>query len=216
NAADPLALKKGGKKGRKAMMAAAALDTGAPLANRVVDMASLEVQIRRFLENIGGSGSMSLPPMQKDARKKVHELAAVFNLKSVSKGKGMERYTTLVRTTRSGVGVNEAKVAQILKRMGRTVVASSGGRKGPSRGQLKPREGEEVGKAAPKIGQSNVGFQMLAAMGWSEGARIGITGGLDVPADCGGEDDKVGIGGIGDVRRKAFTNAGNAYRVALL
>ncbi|KAA1475077.1 hypothetical protein DENSPDRAFT_866787 [Dentipellis sp. KUC8613] len=197
NAADPLAPKKGGKKGRKAMMAAAALDTDAPLANRVVDITSVEVQIRRFLENIGGPGSMSLPPMQKDARKKVHELAAAFNLKSVSKGKGMERYTTLVRTTRSGVGVNEAKVAQILRRMGRSVVASSGGRKGPPRGQLKPREGEEVGKAAPKIGQSNVGFQMLAAMGWSEGARIGITGGLDVPLTAVVKTTKLGLGASG-------------------
>ena len=29
-------------------------------------------------------------------------------------------------------------------------------------------------QAAPKIGESNIGFRMLASMGWAEGDRIGL------------------------------------------
>ena len=36
-------------------------------------------------------------------------------------------------------------------------------------------------QAAPKIGESNIGFKMLASMGWEEGVRIG--------GETGGETD---------------------------
>ncbi|TFY79598.1 hypothetical protein EWM64_g4414 [Hericium alpestre] len=192
-AADPLAKKKGGKKGRKAMMAAAALDPSVEISNRVVDMASMEQQIRRFLANIGGPNSMSLPPMEKYARKTVHELATAFNLKSQSKGKDNARYTTLSKTTRSGVGINEKKINKILKKAGVVVSSASGGRQGQPP-KHKPREGEIVGKAAPKIGESNVGFKMLAAMGWLEGSRIGTAGGIDVPLTAVIKNTKLGLG----------------------
>src|SRR6202167_2997202 len=62
-AADPLSKKKGGKKGRKAMLAAAKLDPSISIPERVVDMVTVEHQIRRFLANIGGKSTMALPPM---------------------------------------------------------------------------------------------------------------------------------------------------------
>ena len=83
--------KKGGKKGLKAMIAAARYDGPDELPNRITDMVSLEQQIRRFLADIGGPNSMSLPPAAKETRRKIHELADAFNLKSQSKGKGKER-----------------------------------------------------------------------------------------------------------------------------
>ncbi|KAL0957062.1 hypothetical protein HGRIS_003160 [Hohenbuehelia grisea] len=197
-AADPLSTKKGGKKGRKAMLAAAKLDPSiVSLPNRVVDMLDIEKQIRRFLSALGGPGSMSLPPMDKSARKSVHEIALAFNLKSVSKGKGNGRYTTLQKTTRSGVGINEAKIAKIIRRWGGQPMGrpfdGQGGQGGGSR-MPKHREGDEVGKAAPKIGQSNVGFKMLAAMGWADGDRIGISGGLDAPLTAVIKNTKLGLG----------------------
>ena len=116
SAVDALAPKKGGKKGRKAMRAAAKLDPSvlAQLPNAIVDMDSLEKQIRRFINDFGGKKNMVLPPMDKSSRKRVHELAHAFGLKSQSKGKGDGRYITLIKTKRTNF-VNEQKVKKIVK-----------------------------------------------------------------------------------------------------
>lgn len=143
-AADPLAQKNGGKKGMKVTLAAARYEGELP--NRVNDLISLERQIRRFLADIGGPQTMALPPAKKDTRKKVHELATAFNLKSQSKGPEHNRYITLIKTTRSGIAINEKKVGRVL----RSVDPSW---EGPDRnGRVKVsflakhKEGEEVGK----------------------------------------------------------------------
>lgn len=118
-AADPMYSKKGGKKGRKAMLAAARLDpTITVIPNRIIDITTLVQQIRRFVAEIGGPHEMKLPPTNKETRKNVHELAIAFGLKSLSKGKGDARYTTLTKTTRTGVKVDEWKISKILRRSG--------------------------------------------------------------------------------------------------
>ncbi|KAF8196566.1 hypothetical protein BJ912DRAFT_113938 [Pholiota molesta] len=199
-AADPMSQKKGGKKGRKAMLAAAKLDpTITVIPNRIIDMTTLVQQIRRFIADVGGPSSMSLPPTNKETRKNIHEMAVAFNLKSVSKGKGDARYTTLEKTTRSGINVNEAKVAKIVRRSGGMGARGDsfiyGGKgRGPPTSMPRHREGDEVGKAAPKINESNVGFRMLALMGWSEGSRIGFAGGLDAPLTAIIKNTKLGLG----------------------
>ena len=116
-AADPLSKKKGGKKGRKAMLAVANIDpTINVLPNRIIDMVTLVQQIRRFVDDEERE-TMSLPPTNKATRKNVHELAVAFNVKSVSKGKGNARYTILSRTWKTGVvDVDEKKVARIVRR----------------------------------------------------------------------------------------------------
>ncbi|THG94651.1 hypothetical protein EW026_g6864 [Hermanssonia centrifuga] len=190
---DPLAMKKGGKKGMKDMLTAARLDPSIEVPNRVVDLVTLEQQIRRFLDNIGGKTSMVLPPANKETRKKIHELAIAFNLRSQSKGQGKTRYTTLIKTTRSGVGTNEGKVRKIMKSV-------SPHWEGPTKGGgkamslAKHKEGEEVGKAAPKIGETNIGFRMLASMGWVEGDLIGLSGGLEAPLTAIMKKTKLGLG----------------------
>ncbi|OJA21051.1 hypothetical protein AZE42_11869 [Rhizopogon vesiculosus] len=149
-AVDPLTPKRGRKKARKAMRAAANLDPSvlAQMPNAIVDMVSLEKQIRRFIDDIGGSNTMVLPPMDKASRKLVHELALAFNLKSQSKGEGKGRYTTLTKTTWTRT-VNEQKLKKIMKRY-------DGGFNRPydPNGQGKTRavmpkhkDGDEVGKA---------------------------------------------------------------------
>ncbi|KAJ7213150.1 hypothetical protein GGX14DRAFT_620332 [Mycena pura] len=202
-AADPLAQHKRGKKGRKAMLAAARLDpTITVLPNRVIDMTTLVQQIRRFIADIGGPTSMSLPPTDKATRKNIHEMAIAFNLKSVSKGKGDARYTTLSKTTRTGFGVAEAKVARIARRGaggrgGAAFVRDGGGEKGKGRAGAMPRhrDGDEVGKAAPKIGESNIGFKMLTSMGWADGQRIGAAAdGLHAPLTAVIKNTKLGLG----------------------
>ena len=51
-----------------------------------------------------------------------------------------------------------------------------------------------MSKMAPKIGDSNIGFRMLQAMGWLEGDRIGISGGLQVPLTAIIKNTKLGLG----------------------
>jgi hypothetical protein len=248
-AADPLSIKKGGKKGRKAMLAAASLDpTITVLPNRIIDMVTLVQQIRRFIDDNddGGRQSMALPPTDKATRKNIHDLALAFNMKSISKGHGDARYTTLTKTSRSGFDVDEKKVAKIVrrknysredkdpfvkkKRRGDSFVQDKKGKKSRTGGQTllpRHRDGEEVGKvkkflfrnivlsfthiiilrllfffysffffiqAAPKLGSSNLGFRMLAMMGWSEGERIGVTGGLQDPLTAIIKNTRLGLG----------------------
>lgn len=49
-------------------------------------------------------------------------------------------------------------------------------------------------QAAPKINESNIGFRMLALMGWQEGDRIGFTDGLDAPLTAIIKTTKLGLG----------------------
>ncbi|KAG1751253.1 uncharacterized protein EDB91DRAFT_1104286 [Suillus paluster] len=176
-AADPFTPKKGGKKGRKAIQ----------IPNAIVDMDSLEEQIRRFIiDDIGGKNNnrMVLPPMDKMSRKQVHELANAFNLKSHSKGKGDRRYITLTKATRTRFA-DERKVKNVMKRHG-----------GGFDTMPRHKDGDEVGKAAPKIGETNVGFKMLASMGWAEGDRIGSVSstGIDAPLTAIIKNTKRGLG----------------------
>lgn len=144
-AADPLAQHKGGKKGQKAMLAAAR--AGEDLPNRIVDFVTLEQQIRRFLADIGGTNTMSLPPTDKFTRKRIHELAGAFNLKSQSKGSGDARYTTLIKTSKSGIAIKEGKIRQFMREETNGAWEGSGGRgKGKTVSLAKHKEGEVVGK----------------------------------------------------------------------
>ena len=57
------------------------------------------------------------------------------------------------------------------------------------------RDGDEVGHAAPKIGETNVGFRMLAQMGWAEGERIGSSmKGIENPLTAIIKTTKAGLG----------------------
>lgn len=116
-----------------------------PSPNRIFDMATLEQQIRQFIANVGGRTSMSLPPMDKSTRKDVHELALAFKMKSVSHGKGEARYTVLSKTTRTGYGIDEKRVAYILRRHG-VFMEPFGKGKNKTPVLPKHRDGDEVGK----------------------------------------------------------------------
>jgi len=181
----PTKKKKKGKKARKARQAAAA----------AISLETVAEHMRAFVLDIGGAPMLALPPMEKRTRKLVHDLATAFNLKSKSEGNGKARFTTLTRTTMSGVRVDERKIARILGKPDGGGGKSKG--KAPG-GKIRPRDGEVVGGAAPKIDGSNLGFQMLAGMGWQEGTRIGAVGGhgggLDAPLLAVIKTTKLGLG----------------------
>ncbi|KAJ8292405.1 Mechanosensitive ion channel protein Msy1 [Rhodotorula toruloides] len=58
----------------------------------------------------------------------------------------------------------------------------AGGRGG---GLGKNSEGAVVGEGADKLGEDNVGFALLKKMGWTEGAQIGLSGGILEPTRQG-------------------------------
>ena len=113
-AVDPLVTKTGGKKSKKAMIAAAKLDPSIEIPHRIVDMVSVEQQIRRFLAN-KEKNDMALPACGRSTRKKIHNLAALFNLKSKSEDGALGRYTTLFKTKHSGKNIDEQKVARMIE-----------------------------------------------------------------------------------------------------
>lgn len=193
---DPFSPKKGGKKARKLMMDIFnQLSQTANHSSGVVGMSSIETLMREFVANIGGRQSIALPPMNKGSRKIVHELAAAFNLASHSKGSGPGRYITLTKTTRSGI-ISEGKVKALMKRATR-----GSGREFERQDKGRPRmpahrEGDEVGKEAPVVGESNIGFKMLSSMGWSEGVKIGGESsiGIEVPLTAVIKKSRLGLG----------------------
>ena len=146
-AADPFTPKSGGKKGRKAMLAAARLHQSI-VQNRIVNMPALVTQIRVFVVNPGENEAMVLPPMSSPNRKMVHELAFAFGLKSKSRGSGEGRYSSLTRTKKTGLAVDERLIARILRRGERIGFGDSGGSEHAKEkyGLPRNRDGDEVGK----------------------------------------------------------------------
>lgn len=154
------------------------------------------VGLMRQFVGIGGARTHPLPPMDRKMRKTVHELAHAFKLNSKSKSSGAARFTTLTKTAMSGIKIDEKAIARILGRPSSYVTHEGGkGSKGrPRAGRIRPRDGEVVGEAAPKLDGSNIGFQMLSAMGWEEGGRIGSVGGLEAPLVAVIKTTKLGLG----------------------
>jgi hypothetical protein len=144
-AVDPFRTRKGGKKARKAKLAAASIAS--------VSLEAVVGYMKRFVADTSGARTLPLPPMNPKMRKLVHELAYAFNIESKSKGNGDKRFTTLKKTNLSGVNVDEKKIAQILRKSSTSVpYVTNGGIKGKGKGKGKgvadrtrPRDGDVVG-----------------------------------------------------------------------
>lgn len=128
--------------------------------------------------------------MDKHARKMVHEIANVFNLKSKSVGGGRSRFPELYKTSRTtlysedALSLIESRLNQrrFLPRMDQARQRGAAPRGGARRGgrgggfagaAVSYRDGEVVGAAAPEIGAENKGRAMLEKMGWSTGTALG-------------------------------------------
>ncbi|KAL1881384.1 hypothetical protein VTK73DRAFT_4391 [Phialemonium thermophilum] len=137
-------------------------------------------ELRAFL--LGKEPSLQLPPMDKSARKILHELANKFKVKSQSTGSGDQRRPTLYRTKYT-LSFTEHYFEMATSRIGRRYfprLDSKGrgsGRRGPGRegnsSALTYRDGEVVGASAPELGQDNKGRAILEKMGWSSGMGLG-------------------------------------------
>ncbi|KAK3375951.1 hypothetical protein B0T24DRAFT_648108 [Lasiosphaeria ovina] len=134
--------------------------------------------------------TIQFPPMDKQARKLLHELANKFKIKSQSIGKSDQRRPVLYRTKHTvkyaetqeeeaASHVNGAAVWIKRKYFHRLDVKGKaflnsptpGGRSGNKAIML--REGEIAGASAPELGQDNKGHAMMEKMGWSKGMALG-------------------------------------------
>ncbi|GAB1317307.1 squalene synthetase-like protein [Madurella fahalii] len=150
-----------------------------------------KTEITSFL--LGTGERLDFPPLDKHARKVLHELASKFNIKSQSTGKGDQRRPVLYRTSRTvryaATRVQEAtshveeaalrihrkyfhRVDMNNKRTASPRTTAGGGRgvKG-----LRLREGEIVGASVPELSHENKGRAMLEKMGWTKGMSLGAT-----------------------------------------
>jgi len=131
-----------------------------------VNFSSIADQIRAFVEDLRIE-TLELPPMDKGSRRKVHQIANCYHLKSKSRGAEGKRYTTLMRTSRTGTKGGkrgEHKLNRLLGYERRT------GAEGPPRSRLFQRDGEVVGSRAEPIGETNIGFRLLSRMGCVDSA----------------------------------------------
>ena len=178
------------------------------------NMDELNQQIQLFLSDKGRT-TMRCQAMDKFARAEVHALANAYHLQSKSKGKGRDRFPTLIKTSKSGLNVDYRKVKRIVysnagatfgndagrsnfKDKGRNKKGhggGGGGMYGVGGGTVpKNKDGEEVGFGADKIGADNIGHKLLAAMGWTEGSGIGSSQGMANPVSA---TVKISRGGLG-------------------
>ena len=169
-------------------------------------------ELRVFMAD-DGQQSRPFPPMDKNDRKALHEIANALNLKSKSVGTGKDRFPVLYKTSHSaytpylfdraitasakGLLVQGGKHAKKLgkKNMKAASKAKAGGKFGGGVSEASLRNGEIVGAGAAELGKENFGHKLMEKMGWSKGMALGKEGeGRLVPVE---QIVRLGKGGLG-------------------
>ncbi|KAJ5124634.1 uncharacterized protein N7515_008459 [Penicillium bovifimosum] len=147
-----------------------------------MNMEQFMTELRSFL--LSTKSSLPLPPMTKQRRKLIHELANALNLKSQSRGHGPSRFPVLNKTSRTPQHTPKtiSAVDELLsgRKFNRRLFKSWGteapklphAKRGKS-GAASYMDGDVVGASAPEIGADNRGRAMLEKMGWSTGTALG-------------------------------------------
>ncbi|KAH8169057.1 r3H domain-containing protein [Sarocladium implicatum] len=162
-------------------------------------------EMRVFLQ--GTNETLALPPMDKHARKMIHDLASKFNIKSKSIGNGDNRRPTLNRTKRTqqySAASFDAAVKKVNRRYFPRLDGGRGGNRprtiasggGANMAAVTVQDGEIVGAAAPELGIENRGRAMLEKMGWSKGTALGASDnkGILQPVSHAMKRSKAGLG----------------------
>lgn len=156
--------------------------------------------------------STQFPPMDKQARKVLHELANRFKIKSQSTGKGDQRRPVLYRTKRT-LRYDESRYAEASRYVDEAAMrikrkyfhrldakgkpqprpAGSGG---GFNAAVRYRDGEIAGASIPELGQENKGRAMLEKMGWAKGTGLGAVEnkGILLPVAQVVKSTKAGLG----------------------
>ncbi|KAI8720296.1 Protein SQS1 [Fusarium sp. LHS14.1] len=169
-----------------------------------MNMDQVAEELRAFL--VSSDEQLTLPPMDNNARKMIHELANKFKIKSKSTGKGDQRRPTLYRTGRTLPYV-AVTFDQAINRVNRRyfprldMKGKKSNRLPPVRGGASVaaatyQDGEIVGGSAPELGVENRGRAMLEKMGWSSGTALGAMNnkGILQPVTHAMKRSKAGLG----------------------
>ena len=141
-----------------------------------LDINEFEDVLETFLNS--NKQQLAFRPLEKKARKMIHEFANRFGLKSKSMGAGNSRYPCLFKTARTrrfDPELFDKLEDRLLKRFGFGPSKQSG-KKGGSRKFTRPAdisEGQVVGADAEEIGMQNKGHALLTKMGWTKGMALG-------------------------------------------
>ena len=84
---------------------------------RILDMVSVEQQIRRLLAD-KGKRDMALPACDKSTGEKISTLGALFGLQCTTKDSELGRFTTLTKTKDSGKKIDKKKVVRTMRGFG--------------------------------------------------------------------------------------------------
>ncbi|KAJ9273808.1 hypothetical protein DTO212C5_87 [Paecilomyces variotii] len=144
-----------------------------------ISIDNVRSEIRSFL--LSSAESLPLPPMGKEYRKLVHEIANAVSLKSQSRGNGPSRFPVLYKTSRTPKFTQRdiPNIDKAFSRGGRPRGHAGGKGTQPSSKRGRPNaaasyaDGDIVGASAPEIGAENKGRAMLEKMGWSSGTALG-------------------------------------------
>ncbi|KAJ9296966.1 hypothetical protein DTO271G3_4727 [Paecilomyces variotii] len=144
-----------------------------------ISIDNVRSEIRSFL--LSSAESLPLPPMGKEYRKLVHEIANAVSLKSQSRGNGPSRFPVLYKTSRTPKFTQRdiPNIDKAFSRGGRARGHAGGKGTQPSSKRGRPNaaasyaDGDIVGASAPEIGAENKGRAMLEKMGWSSGTALG-------------------------------------------
>lgn len=170
-------------------------------------------ELRVFLQD-DGKTTRSFPPMDKEDRKALHEIANALNLKSKSVGTGKNRSPVLFKTSRTP-SYSDATFRRVTSAANRGFLKNSafkgkkpkggavprGGQKGgKGRGadtsSTGLRHGDVVGGGAKEIGRENFGHRLMEKMGWQKGTALGKEGssGLLTPVEQVMRTGRSGLG----------------------
>ncbi|THX06326.1 hypothetical protein D6D13_06589 [Aureobasidium pullulans] len=174
-----------------------------------ITMGQVRIELQDFLEQEDFT-TKAFPPMQKNDRKVLHEIANHFNLKSKSVGSGKNRAPVLIKTQRT-VEWSEQHFTRVSSLVSRSYLKSSSKKPkstlagdvrrtrqmgGGGGGAAAYRNGDVVGHNASEIPATNFGRKLMEKMGWAAGMSLGKegSGGLLVPVQATVKSGKAGLG----------------------
>lgn len=171
-------------------------------------MRQVQDELRLFLQS--AQQSRPFPPMAKEERRVLHQVADKLRLKSKSVGSGKNRFPVLYKT-RFTVAYEEEQLGRICRSASRGFLQNSSSavktsakvrgargrnaRGGFDRSAVSLRNGEVVGADAKELGKENFGHRLMEKMGWQAGTALGKDGeGLLVPVAQVMRSGKAGLG----------------------
>lgn len=159
-----------------------------------ITIGQVHSELRIFLLD-DGQRSRPFPPMAKDDRKAVHDIANSLNMKSKSVGTGKQRFLTVYKTNNTPFKEERIDLAlsmsakgllarenRLNRKLGKKSLKGMGGKSkigggpGGATSGASVRHGDIVGAGAAELGKENFGYKLMMKQGWSKGQALGKEG----------------------------------------